>query len=415
MTLSFGFNVKPKTEEKPQKFNVVKSSIFDDDEEADDGESLNNSHDQHISAEEEITTLDSTSLKDPIDASKPSIKSSKQSSSTPQQPPSRLNPKNGDQTSDLSTSLHTSRLISSTMESDPNIYDYDTYHSNKSAVSSARVAAQKQASVDRTPKYMNSLLDSAARRKQDQLLAKEKLLQKEREAEGDEFADKEKFVTGAYKAQQEENRRVAEEEERRRNEEERRRKGGLGGGMSGFYKGVLKDEEERRNKVDEELKIRLENGDINQTETADEGVVTEKQLADEMKSKGVNVILDDEGRVSDKRQLLSAGLNVNPAGQGNHDTLTDLASSRDTNIGYKNGLRNSQKNAQRERQTRMMEEQIENNNKRAAEIEASELADLEFKAKSKKTQEDKTSARERYLARKKEKEEMENQPDKVVA
>src|SRR5205814_5226268 len=48
-----------------------------------------------------------------------------------------------------------------------------------------------------------------------QLRAQERLLQREREAEGDEFADKEKFVTGAYKAQQDEVRRMERSEERR--------------------------------------------------------------------------------------------------------------------------------------------------------------------------------------------------------
>ena len=41
------------------------------------------------------------------------------------------------------------------------------------------------------------------------------MIQREREAEGDEFKDKEAFVTQAYKEQMEELRR-AEEEERKR-------------------------------------------------------------------------------------------------------------------------------------------------------------------------------------------------------
>jgi coiled-coil domain-containing protein 55 len=49
----------------------------------------------------------------------------------------------------------------------------------------------------------------------DYLRAEEKMIQREREAEGDEFRDKDAFVTQAYKDQMAEVRR-AEEEERRR-------------------------------------------------------------------------------------------------------------------------------------------------------------------------------------------------------
>jgi len=49
----------------------------------------------------------------------------------------------------------------------------------------------------------------------DHLRAEEKMNQREREAEGDEFRDKDAFVTQAYKDQMAEVRR-AEEEERKR-------------------------------------------------------------------------------------------------------------------------------------------------------------------------------------------------------
>jgi len=58
-------------------------------------------------------------------------------------------------------------------------------------------------------------LESAATRKLDYIRAEEKMIQREREAEGDEFADKEAFVTQAYKDQMAEVRRAEEEEKRR--------------------------------------------------------------------------------------------------------------------------------------------------------------------------------------------------------
>ena len=48
--------------------------------------------------------------------------------------------------------------------------------------------------------------------------AEEKMIQREREAEGDEFKDKEQFVTQAYKDQMEEVRRAEEEEKKREGE-----------------------------------------------------------------------------------------------------------------------------------------------------------------------------------------------------
>jgi hypothetical protein len=62
---------------------------------------------------------------------------------------------------------------------------------------------------------MENLLQAAETRKRDQLRAKERLVQREREAEGEEYADKEQFVTTAYKKQQEEM-QILEEEERLR-------------------------------------------------------------------------------------------------------------------------------------------------------------------------------------------------------
>lgn len=65
------------------------------------------------------------------------------------------------------------------------------------------------------PKYIHGLLTSAATRKLDHLRAEEKMIQREREMEGDEFAEKDAFVTQAYKDQMAEVRRAEEEEKQR--------------------------------------------------------------------------------------------------------------------------------------------------------------------------------------------------------
>jgi coiled-coil domain-containing protein 55 len=79
-------------------------------------------------------------------------------------------------------------------------------------------AAKKVESEERKPKYIGEFLRSAETRRLDRLRAEEKMLQLEREKEGDEFVDKEKFVTEAYKKQMEAV-RAAEEEERKRDGE----------------------------------------------------------------------------------------------------------------------------------------------------------------------------------------------------
>lgn len=69
--------------------------------------------------------------------------------------------------------------------------------------------------MERQPKYIEGLLTSAATRRLDRLRAEEKMLQRERELEGDEFADKEAYVTQAYKDQMAELRKAEEEEKQR--------------------------------------------------------------------------------------------------------------------------------------------------------------------------------------------------------
>lgn len=65
------------------------------------------------------------------------------------------------------------------------------------------------------PKYISRLIETAEVRKRDRLRAEDKMVQKEREREGDEFADKDAFVTPAYLAQQEELKRIEAEEQKK--------------------------------------------------------------------------------------------------------------------------------------------------------------------------------------------------------
>merc|ERR1712203_814502 len=82
-------------------------------------------------------------------------------------------------------------------ELDPTIFLYDENVELDKAAKEKEVAAKKE--VDRKPKYIANLLKHAKVREKENERRIERQVQKERDAEGDEFADKEKFVTSAYR------------------------------------------------------------------------------------------------------------------------------------------------------------------------------------------------------------------------
>ena len=284
---------------------------------------------------------------------------------------------------------------------DASVYDYDaayeTFHGQKEKKSNG--SAQESG-----PKYMGSLLQTAEVRKRDQLRAKEKLLQREREAEGDEFADKEKFVTGAYKAQQEENRMMEAEEKKREEAEEERRK--KGGGMTAFHKRMLEKDEERMQGIAEaeaEAAKRKESGVDVEQDMGEEK--SESKLAEELNKQGGRVVVNDEGDVVDKRQLLSAGLNAAPKRPGKDTHGSTKQESARPEVYSRSGKAQDARHAQRERQSRMMERQIEEIEAKQKQAEAEEEKQVQEKNKSRVTDDAKLSAKERFLQRKKEREE----------
>ncbi|KAL1305777.1 hypothetical protein AAFC00_003944 [Neodothiora populina] len=436
MSLKFGLNVKSKAgavdEDDAAASKKKRGIAFDDDDDdldvaSDDEQNRSTKGGNVFGEEEELTEFNASVLGSSSRPAQPKPKAKStatlksRSGAPPSNPPTRkpkqpldMGDHNDDdgmmEFGDLSSIRETKAVASKAEELDPTIYDYDAFHSAHSLVHQQKQAAERQDAVDRKPRYIGNLIDAAARRKQDQQIAREKLLQKERENEGDEFADKEKFVTGAYKQQQEETKRLEEAEKKKTaEEEERRRKNG--GGMQGFYKNLMGQEDKRHAEALEATK-KLERGEIPSSLDADDDKNnrTEAQLAAEMRAKGVNIHINEEGQITDKRQLLSAGLNVAPAGgKTNLHSADHLKASNQKNreSAFQSGSgrydRNDQR-AMRERQTRMLEDQLEQANKRKREEEEEERKKLEEKSKSRKTETDVSSARERYLARKREQE-----------
>ncbi|KAG8450433.1 hypothetical protein GDO86_002914 [Hymenochirus boettgeri] len=105
--------------------------------------------------------------------------------------------------------------IQKALQEDASVYEYDNVYDDiqqkKKEENEAKVLAVK----DKKPKYIQNLLKAVEVRKKEQEKRMEKKIQKERETEGEEFKDKEAFVTSAYKKRLQEK---AEEEERERRE-----------------------------------------------------------------------------------------------------------------------------------------------------------------------------------------------------
>jgi hypothetical protein len=303
--------------------------------------------------------------------------------------------------------LHSTRKHAQTAkELDASIYSYDAIYDSihkkpeKSTSSDAQSAG---------PRYMTSLMRSAEVRKRDQLRARDRMLAKEREEEGDEFADKDKFVTAAYKAQQEEIRRLEEEEARREKEEEERRKREGNTGMVNFYRDMLARGEERHGeamKAAEEAAERVKAGEITEEEvSAETQERSEAQLAAELNAKGARIVVNEEGQVVDKRQLLTAGLNVISKPKPPPSVAAQAGADRARPGQRPVSEAHAARHAQRARQTEMVAAQLEERAKQEEEAEEARQREIAERTRTRKTEKDVSSAKERYLTRKREREE----------
>ncbi|XP_015114509.1 nuclear speckle splicing regulatory protein 1 [Diachasma alloeum] len=97
------------------------------------------------------------------------------------------------------------------LNEDPTIYQYDEVYDQIEKVKEQNKPVKKE---QKQPKYIHNLLKAAERRKIEQEHRMERMVQKEREAEGEKFADKESFVTSAYREKLEQFKKIEEEEER---------------------------------------------------------------------------------------------------------------------------------------------------------------------------------------------------------
>ena len=280
-----------------------------------------------------------------------------------------------------------SSLKHSSIDENDEIYDYDgLYDSMK--VNELELAKEKvREKAERKPKYMQNLLEMAEVRKRDRLRAEDTKLQREREAEGDEYADKDKFVTSAYKAQQEEVRRIAAQEAAKEAADRAN-----GGGFSAFNQSILKNDLIKREAA---VKASL-NAQRTESSVSEQRTKSDLDKAREAEAKGLQVALNDDNQVVDHRQLLGAGLN-RPVGRKSDQSTHDRPSMPKPARDHKE---HEDRKAQLARQQRMLSDQLRDSRKRELELEEAKQAAILEQSKRTKTASDVSSARERYLARK---------------
>lgn len=97
------------------------------------------------------------------------------------------------------------------LKENPTIFQYDEVYDD---IERKKDQSKTTKDEKKKPKYIQNLLKAAERRKKEQEYRIERMVQKEREAEGTMYADKESFVTSAYRAKLEEFKRMEEEENR---------------------------------------------------------------------------------------------------------------------------------------------------------------------------------------------------------
>lgn len=363
-TLSFGLKKPPRLTTRPSP--AKRKPIFDNDSAPED-------------SPEEGDNAEQADSIGGLEVLSPEAKKNKVNQPPRRQPISQYG--------DLSTNHTTARHAKNAQVIDPSIYDYDSVydslHAKPLSTSSSTLADQEQ-----KPKYIGDLLAAAEVRRRDQLRAKEKMLAKERELEGDEFADKEKFVTGAYKRQQEEMRRLEAEEVAKEKEAEERKRT-EGGGLKGLYKNMLERNEQKHAaivKAVEEANLRGPGSKGEEAESTEAKVG--KSEADLAKEKGA--IMNEDGQVVDKRQLLSAGLNAssaskpspNPKGPSVSRAAGGSARRADS------GGRADSKESARERETRLFEEQLLGKRAHVEEDDSNDDNQPERAAKSRKMEDE---------------------------
>lgn len=285
-----------------------------------------------------------------------------------------------------------SSLKRAELDESDEVYDYDGVYDSMKSGDREAAKAKETDKRDRKPKYMQNLFEMAEVRKRDRLRAEDVKLQRERQAEGDEYADKEKFVTGAYRARQEELRK-AEAEEAAKEAKIRAQ----GGGFSAFNQSIL-EKDRRKHEAAVQASLTADRVAIDSNEHASVQVGLEAERIKKVEAVlGHKVAVNDDNQIVDHRQLLGAGLNK-PTTSAEHLQTANLKARARPAVDRAD---RDERQQQAERQQRQVDQQLRDLRKRQADEELAKQDAIREQAKRTKTDADVSSARDRYLARKK--------------
>lgn len=260
-------------------------------------------------------------------------------------------------------------------------------------------------------------------------------MQLEREAEGDQFKDKDSFVTQAYKDQMEEVRKAEEEEKKREgvfctlsslfvlnfDVELRKKQGRSSTGMTHFYRQLLEESEQKHEATvaaTDKRVIGPQGPTVNLTIVKPPQLLSlpDAELARLAREEGKDVELNDDNQIVDKRELLSAGLNLSLpntrfAGIRSSANIPSIDNSHSLQTHRAVGTAASRREIH-ERRAREIQQQLEAEQQKTVheKQDAADKAMQRIVAK-RNNDDDIEDARSRYLQRKRKKMEEENRED----
>ncbi|OBZ75147.1 Nuclear speckle splicing regulatory protein 1 [Grifola frondosa] len=233
------------------------------------------------------------------------------------------------------------------------------------------------------------------------------MIQREREAEGDEFQDKEAFVTQAYKDQMVEVRK-AEQEEKMREELEKKKNKGVTSGTAHFFRKLLDESEVQHEQTvaatvaESKPTIGPQAPNLTIIRPPDYTPKSDLELARAAREEGKEVELNDDNQIVDKRDLLSAGLNLSAPNTRRLGLLQKKSVSSEEAVQVHTAVGSAASRKEiNQRRAREIELQMEEERERLiAERQRQEEERLNRVVAKRNTQESVQSARERYLERK---------------
>ncbi|KAF9533014.1 coiled-coil domain-containing protein 55-domain containing protein [Crepidotus variabilis] len=316
------------------------------------------------------------------------------------------------------TSKAMRKRIDAEKQVDASVFEYDEVWDKMQETKQRQKVAKEVDATAKKPKYIQGLLATASTRKLDHLRAEEKMMQREREAEGDMYADKESFVTQAYKDQMEEVRKAEEEEKKR--DEARKKQGGTSIGLTHFYQKMLEEnamKHEETVAATEKRVIGPQAGpNLTINKPASMAPMGDSELAKLARAEGKEVELNDDGQIVDRVELLSAGLNLSlpntrNLGKLTASTLKDGQDDQPIQTHRAVGTAASRREIN-ERRAREIQQQLADEERRIEQQKMSEEERATQRAVAKRNNETSVEdARARFLERKRRKlEEAQQQP-----